>query len=196
MRLFGTSDRPTRAPCAVARGLRSSRGDAGLTIVEVTAALALLAFGAMAVLGTMVYSLQLDATNRETVAASQAARRVLEQVRAESLGDVIVLYNESGTDDPDGPDTAPGNKFAVTLLEKAIGGMGVDGTVVLPLGNDGVIRENANIPELGMPRDLNGDGVIDGDDRSGDLLILPVIVRVTWDGINGDRSVAYSTVLR
>lgn len=176
--------------------LRRARRELGLTLVETSAALALLAIGAMAVLGTMVYGLQLDATNRETIAASQAARRVLEQIRAEDMVDVLVLYNADGSDDPDGTNTAPGETFEITLLEQTVGGMGVDGRVVLPLDTDGVLRESANIPELGFPRDLNGDGVIDSDDRSGDLLALPVLVRVTWEGINGERTVSYRTVLR
>ncbi len=176
--------------------LRRATRTAGLTLVETTLALMLLATGALTVLGTMVYSLQLDATNRETMAAAQAARRVLEQVRAESIFDVPALYDGDATNDPNGTGSAPGNTFSITLLERTVGGMSVDGQVVLPFDTDGVIRESADIPELGFPRDLNGDGVIDTDDRSADMQALPIIVRVRWDCINGDREVSYRTVLR
>lgn len=160
------------------------------------AALGLIAIGASAVLLTMVYSLQLDATNRETAAATQTARRVLEQVRSEDLADVLTMYNANVNDDPGGTNTAPGETFTISLLQQTVGSTGVDGRVILPFDTDGVLRESATIPELGFPRDLNGDGTIDSNDRSGDLLALPVIVRVTWDGINGERSVEYKTVLR
>jgi len=167
-----------------------------MTLVEMTVALALVAIGSTAVLLSMVYSLRLDATNRETTAASRSARRMLEQMRAEPLQDVLVLFNADEDDDPGGAATAPGDTFAVSLLEKAVNGMGLDGSIVLPLDDDGILRESADIPELGFPRDLNGDGVIDAGDRSGDLIALPVLVRVTWDGMHGDRSLSYRTVLR
>ena len=48
---------------------------------------------------------------------------------------------------------------------------------------------------LGMPRDLNGDGVIDSEDHAGDYVLLPVKVRVNWRGITGDRSFEVCTVL-
>jgi len=167
-----------------------------MTLVEMSVALGLIAIGASAVLLTMVYSLELDATNHETVAASQTARRVLEQARSEALGDVLALYNADDADDPDGVGTAPGDTFSVSMLMQTVGGNGFDGRVILPLGSDGVLRETADLPELGFPRDLNGDGAIDADDRSGDLIALPMIVRVRWSGINGERSVEYRTVLR
>ncbi len=189
------------APIAVAYGLRARRptarrGAGGFTLIETSVALAVLAIGALAVLGTMVYSLQLDAMNRETTVATQAARRVVEEIRASDLRDVPRLYNADATDDPDGPGTAPGDVFSVTLLEKVIGNSENCGSVVLPFDGDGVIRETANIPELGFPRDLNGDDVLDSDDRSADLLALPVIVRVRWRGTTGDRVVSYETTLR
>ena len=196
MQWFRATGPRVDAGCGRAGRLRRGRSTAGLSLVETTAALALLAFGALAVLGTMVYSLQLDATNHETLMASQAARRVLEQIRAEAIEDVLVLYDADGDDDPEGVDTAPGDTFAVTLLEQAVGGMGVAGEVVLPFDADGVLRETADIPELGLPRDLNGDGLVTSEDRSGDLIALPVLVRVRWSGINGEREISYRTVLR
>ena len=155
----------------------------------------LLAVGAASVLLTMVYGLQLDGTNRETSAASRGARAVLEQIRAEDLADVLTLYNADASDDPDGAGSAPGDAFGITFLERTAGATS-PGSVVLPFDTDGVVRETADLPELGFPRDLNGDGVLDADDRSADLLVLPVIVRVRWDGVNGERVLAYRTVLR
>lgn len=177
-------------------GLRRSRGARGLTLVETTVALALLAVAAMTVLGTMVYSLQLDATNRETAVAAQAARRVLEQIRSQDLDQVVAMYNADGADDPDGADTAPGATFSVTLLEDVIAGMANAGSVVLPVNDAGEVREDLDLPELGLPRDLNGDGVIDTVDHADDLVVLPVMVRVSWSGVNGQRQLDFRTVLR
>ena len=172
------------------------RRAAGLTIVEMAAALGLVAVGASAVLLTLVYSLQLDATNRETAAATQTARRVVEELRTEDLADVLTRYNADDSDDPGGAGTAPGDRFDVPLLRQTAGGDAVDARIELPLDTDGTLRESADLPRFGFPRDLNGDGTIDDDDRAGDLLALPVAVRVTWEGVNGERSIEYRTVLR
>jgi Tfp pilus assembly protein PilV len=40
------------------------------------------------------------------------------------------------------------------------------------------LRENASAPRYGLPYDLNGNGVIDGNSRNGDYRALPVVVRV------------------
>ena len=42
---------------------------------------------------------------------------------------------------------------------------------------EGILREDVAIPAMGMPRDLDGDNVVDGVDHKGDYRMLPVIVR-------------------
>jgi len=44
-------------------------------------------------------------------------------------------------------------------------------------------------------RDLNGDGVIDGEDHATDYKILPVTVKVEWDGARGEREFEIQTIL-
>jgi hypothetical protein len=57
------------------------------------------------------------------------------------------------------------------------------------------LREDVVDTDLGLPRDLNGDGAIDGADHSADYRILPVRVTVSWTGQNGVRSMDFVTVL-
>lgn len=45
--------------------------------------------------------------------------------------------------------------------------------------------------ELGMPRDLNGDGDADDTDVSADARLLPVIVRTRWTGVGGDVTITH-----
>jgi hypothetical protein len=42
------------------------------------------------------------------------------------------------------------------------------------------LREDVNDDSLTMPRDLNGDGVVDALDHSVDRILLPVKVTVEW----------------
>jgi hypothetical protein len=57
------------------------------------------------------------------------------------------------------------------------------------------LREDVVDAGLGMPRDLNLDGVIDALDHSGDYRILPVRVLVEWTGMSGNRTHRLETVL-
>jgi hypothetical protein len=43
-----------------------------------------------------------------------------------------------------------------------------------------VLREDVDAPRYGLPADLDGDGVIDGDPRDDDYQSLPVVVRLRW----------------
>jgi len=49
------------------------------------------------------------------------------------------------------------------------------------------LREDYVDAKLGMPRDLNGDSLIDDLDHSGDYVVLPVHVQIRWRGNFGPR---------
>jgi len=57
------------------------------------------------------------------------------------------------------------------------------------------LREDCDYPLLGMPRDLNGDSIIDGRDHGRDYLILPVQVRIEWESTTGPRAIDLYTML-
>jgi hypothetical protein len=57
------------------------------------------------------------------------------------------------------------------------------------------LREDVVDAALGMPRDLSGDGVVDGLNHAGDYSILPVRVRVEWSGARGDETFELETIL-
>ena len=45
---------------------------------------------------------------------------------------------------------------------------------------DGALREDVFMPELGLPMDLNGDGVIDAQNHALDYKVLPVTIQLRW----------------
>lgn len=49
------------------------------------------------------------------------------------------------------------------------------------------LREDVEHEALGMPRDLDGDGVVDALDHRDDYVVLPVCVHVEWQGRLGAR---------
>jgi hypothetical protein len=50
-----------------------------------------------------------------------------------------------------------------------------------------VLREDYVDPRFGMPRDLNGDSLIDDLDHATDYIVLPVHVQIRWRGSFGPR---------
>jgi hypothetical protein len=69
------------------------------------------------------------------------------------------------------------------------------GRIRFPDTPNSELREDVYMPELGLPMDLNGDGIIDELDHSQDYKILPVIVEVQWVGKTGDREFSLHALL-
>ena len=58
-----------------------------------------------------------------------------------------------------------------------------------------ILREDVDFPALGMPRDLNGDNIVDDEDHRGDYVLLPVCIRIRWNGRAGEREFTLTTML-
>lgn len=126
--------------------------------------------------------------------ATEAARRVMEDMRATDFRTLFARYNAAPEDDPDGPGTAHGNAFAIHGLAPAADDP--DGLVgEIWFGAPGLeLREDAVDERLGLPRDLNGDGAIDGLDHAGDYTVLPARVQVRWRSAQGLRTLELFTL--
>ena len=137
------------------------------------------------------------AVNRESALATEAARNQIEAMRGTEFLSVFASYNSDPADDPGGPGTAPGNRFEVANLSASKDSPdGLQGEVIFPSADTGgavELREDLDLAELGMPRDLSGDSVIDDENHAGDYFILPVLVRIRWTGKTGERQYQIST---
>lgn len=166
--------------------------ETGVGLIEVLVAAVILSTALLALLSVSVHSIRLDNVTRESGLAVDAARTKFEEIRSEPIEDVFARYNADPTDDPGGVKTAPGRAFAVVNDAHGLTGIG---EVIFPVNAGGQLREDMNLPELGMPRDLNGDGVIDNLDHRDDYIILPIRVRMTWRGASGERDKVITGVL-
>ena len=190
--------KPMRSSRAGARAVRRR----GMTLIEVAVALPVVVISLFMFLQMFVAGGGLRDSGRETWAAGGAAQDVLERMRNEEMVDVFRLYNADAFDDPGGPGTAPGPNFAVPgLLPLADDPDGMVGEILLPAVNTGSevvpvweLREDVRNPNLGLPRDLNGDALLDDVDHAGDYTILPVLVRLRWQGAQGRREFRLHTV--
>jgi len=152
---------------------------------------------AMAIGSAMIAMLggfALSHSSEETTLAVMAAQSVADDLSAASFGDVFARYNEDPLDDPPMGES-PGLGFAVPGLDPQAGDPdGLPGRIEFP-GDGFVLLEDDVERDLGMPRDLNGDDVIDSLDHATDYRVLPVRIRVEWRGKNGDRAVELVTTL-
>ena len=108
--------------------------------------------------------------------------------------EVFARYNATAADDPTSGDS-PGAAFDVVGLAPLPGDPdGRVGSIEFP--GDGIeLREDDVDRDLGMPRDLNGDGILDASDHALDYLLLPVRVTVSFAGQGGPRTISFVTYL-
>ena len=180
--------RPDRSP-----RLRARADESGFTLLELIMGTTVLAIGICGLAVTLVYSMTLAETNRESSEARIAAKEILERVRAVPVEEIFATFNATDEDDPSG---APGSTFQLTRTATDGATAAYTGLVEFPIGTDpGVLREDLEDELLGMPRDLNGDGVIDAGNHAGDYKILPLRIKVVWRGKAGPRTFELCTVL-
>ncbi|MFN0249130.1 MAG: prepilin-type N-terminal cleavage/methylation domain-containing protein, partial [Kofleriaceae bacterium] len=188
----------TGVSTAPSRAFRTRRAKTGLTLIEVLCALTILMVSVLGFSQAITASAKSAQTTREKTIATQAARRMIEEIEANVFAEAFWRYNALDTDDPGGTGTAQGANFAVLgLRAREDDADGMAGEIEFPIrpGFPGNLREDiVNVP-LGMPRDLNGDNVIDTLNHAGNYRILPVLVRVRWRGVSGNCVVELRTML-
>ncbi len=164
-------------------------------MVEVMVVFVVLTVAMAMFTSTMASTARQRMTKRESAIAAEAGRRMLEVLRASIHAQTFARFNASPEDDPGGVGTAPGRHFAVAGLAPAFDDAdGCVGEIVFPSSGP-TLREDVDLPELGMARDLDADGEIDELDHAGDYAVLPVMVRMRWQSRNGPREMEMFTLL-
>ena len=166
------------------RGGAESRS--GFTLLELVIVAGVLLFALLMFTQTMGSTMALTGVNRETNLATEGAQEVLERMQGEDFALLFERYSAS-----------PG--FAVQGLDPLDDDAdGLVGEIRFP-GVDGVtgaeLREDVLDERLGMPRDLNGDGVVDALNHRGDYRLLPVAVTLRWKGQSGQRSLELESLI-
>ena len=93
---------------------RRLKGEAGFSLLEITAAMTILTVGILALAGTAGTAARMLANGRQRQAASQVATQALEHIRNLSYGSVALTSNLTQNADPDHPDadvSADGTQF-------------------------------------------------------------------------------------
>jgi Tfp pilus assembly protein PilV len=161
---------------------------AGLTLLEVVLSITLLLIGITAISRLTIGVTRASSMARDTELATEAAKAILERIQAEAFAQAFRSFNTTGADDPGLPNTSPGANFDVPGLRATPDDPdGQPGEVVFPCSpsDPTQLREDVVDAELGMPRDLNGDGLIDAANHATNYKLLPVLVRVRWQAADG-----------
>jgi prepilin-type N-terminal cleavage/methylation domain-containing protein len=165
------------------------RSEAGLTLLEVMIASAVLAIAICGTIGAVLACYQLNTRSREDALALAAAEDIIADVRElGSVEDVVNKYNGT-TFTVEGLPRAPGvaaqgEVIVITdetpdedVYGRNIGGTGVD------LNGDGDTLDIHTMvtPDCAFPVDLDGDGIPNNDKvLPEDIKLVPVIVLVRW----------------
>lgn len=165
------------------------RRERGLGLVEVVIAVAFVAIAILALASTTLAGHRFARTEEARGVALQTTRAFLERMRSDS--DWSGLYARLWARvDPDL--VAAGATYPLTDLYADLEVPGVLGNVrvrvdlpaSLPVdaapGSPLTLREDAVLPEFGLPYDLNGDGAIDSAPHVSDYRALPMIITLHW----------------
>ena len=179
---------------ALVKRMRSgpASGRGGMTLVELVLVMGILAMAFGMLTTTMLANDRQRQINRESAVAAEAARDIFERMRNQDFDELFSIYNAIPADDPGGAGTAVGNTFDVPGLDVPAGsGRPAVGEIVFPatLTPKGKqpLREDFTDAALGMPRDLNGDSIVDDRNHAFDYMLLPVRIELQWEGLYGPR---------
>lgn len=167
--------------------VRPARGaQRGMTLIEITIALVVLAVAVLMMMSLMLSSNRLQQAGREKTLAYNAARRLIEEFRSYPLAEVYPRYNGLKADDLSGAN--PGNTFSVQGLAPAAG-YSSHGEIVFPADSSGLrefLSDKSLSTQLGLPKDLNRNGNATETGLAPTAInILPVLVRVRWTSQGG-----------
>ncbi len=186
MRTIEKQDRMRGCACTQGTGKRP-RG--GFTMLEVSLALTVLVVALVATTASNMRLNSLRRSNRERVVAHNAVQSIAESVQAiarEGVTDpggfgnhVVAALSAGGS---------LGTTFEVPELTPVAGATSVGSIVVV---TDETLTDAALQAELGMPRDLNGDGDALDTNVTVSSRLLPVVITLRWHSQSGDHRVVH-----
>ena len=163
----------------------ANRKQDGFTMIEAVVVMSILLMGLLAMTSTSVTVHALRESDRERRLANSALDSIIEDVKG-------IANAQVGTDPTWSQNFAnayaiggtPGPLYPVNGLQPRDGEPSV---VSVTITTDETLTDQELGVNLGMPRDLDNDGLIDNADVTATATIMPVIVRVRWNGSSGNR---------
>ena len=155
----------------------------GFTLVEVAIAVIVLLVGLMALSASAVRVQGLARAARERMAAQNALRAKAEEIRS---------ISRAGLADPLGWGVHVGNALSAIATFQVEGLTPAEGQTSVgkvQLVNDETASDATLGVELGLPRDLDGDGLANNAAVGASARLLPVVLEVRWTSAWGEQHV-------
>jgi hypothetical protein len=149
---------------------RKIASESGLTLIEVLLAMVVFIGGGVAFFTGIATTTSIRADCADRFKATEAVLGIAEEISATPIDAVVGVWGEGGT---------PGNTFSIPGLDEGEGEDAVLAGRIRIVTNETLSDEEIGMA-LGMPRDLDGDGMPTSTDVSTTALILPVIVEARW----------------
>lgn len=188
-----THREPQPQPTSVAADTTDLNAPEGTRFVERMVLLAILLIGSLAITSSTIAADTLERSNQERELAEEALQATMEAARAISIASrdkpagwgmaVTAAFDAGGS---------IGNTFDIPGLDRWASESAV-GTVEI-LRNETLTDAEIGL-ELGMPRDLDGNGVADNPHVGEHARLLPIVVTLRWDGAAGKRQLVRSLYL-
>ncbi len=155
----------------------------GFTIIEVIIALGVFAIVFLALMSTLSTSAKLDAITRERSLVANGLRRAIETMRAYDFGDLYENFKPGGL---------YGDEFAIEGISTS-----PDDYVAQIVFFVDETDTSTDAIQLGLPRDLDGDGSATNTDvaTGGDYILLPVKLSASWEGMTGPSTMDFYVLL-
>lgn len=177
---------------------KQGKEQAGFTMIEAVIALAVAALALLGFSSSLIGSMMLGQSNRESALARRAAHDILADLQNTTFSQVYARYNADQSDDVAGEVNVPAG-FAVAgipVLEDDADGLA--GEIVFPdtwVDGELQLREDWASQKFGQSWDLDLDGYIDEEDHKANYQVLPVLIRVEWRGKGGPSKIELRTTL-
>src|SRR5262245_42759016 len=157
------------------------RAQGGFAFIDLLVAASILALALLGHASTVLGGHRLSRSVEHRTVALEAARQLVERLRSDpdwtgAYANLVALY--SPTLDTTGmPGRPPTAYYPDFITPKDLGPVRV--LVSVPRsGTD--LREDAVLPQFGLPYDLDADGTIDAVPHQSDYVVLPVVIKFSW----------------
>jgi len=165
----------------------------GFTLLEITLAMTVLLVGMLAATASTLRMHSLRRVNRERALAYNAVRTTTERLQSLSAR---AITEPAGWTATILAGVANGGEVGATFdLRELRARAGAANLGTIEVVTDETKTDAELGAQLGMPRDLDGDGLATHTHVSADALLLPVVVRARWQGAGGNAQVQHAFYL-
>ena len=158
----------------------------GFTLIEITMAMIILVIALMSLSGSTMRSHTLRRQNRERAMAHNAVRSVSERIHSFATRQTELSPTTWASDVTAA--LANGGVIGTSFL---VPGLGQNAQGTIRVVTDETLTDANLEVAVGMPRDLDGNGMVTDTDVSNTARILPVVVTISWDGISGSTELRH-----